>query len=91
MNLAHYVPNLRNLSLQGNKVRTWRDLEYLGGKGKKLSALRELIFMDNPLRDQEMKAGRHEQYKRSVAVHLARYIELTMARIQRYGQALPKH
>lgn len=66
LSLSHYVPLLRNLSLQGNKFRSWRDLDYLGGKGKKLSALRELIFIENPLRDQELKAGRQEQYKRCV-------------------------
>ncbi|KAI5120208.1 hypothetical protein M0805_006314 [Coniferiporia weirii] len=61
--IAHYLPNLRNLSLQGNKLRAWRDIDYLAGRNRKLGLLREMIFMDNPLRDQELSAGRGEQYK----------------------------
>ncbi|THH09300.1 hypothetical protein EW145_g2122 [Phellinidium pouzarii] len=61
--IAHYLPNLRNLSLQSNKLKSWRDLDYLAGRNRKLGLLRELIFLDNPLRDQEMNAGRAEQYK----------------------------
>lgn len=64
--LAHYIPDLRNLSLQGNKLKFWRDLDQLSGKSRKLAQLREMIFIDNPLRDTELNAGRAEQYKRSV-------------------------
>jgi len=69
--LAHYLPNLRNLSLQGNAINTWRDIDYIAGKKdqERLSNLREIIFLDNPLRESELKAGRAENYKRFVEKH----------------------
>ncbi|EJD06393.1 NTF2-like protein [Fomitiporia mediterranea MF3/22] len=61
--LAHYIPDLRNLSLQDNKLRSWRDLDQLSTKNRKLAQLREIIFIGNPLRETELSAGRAEQYK----------------------------
>ena len=65
--LSHYLPQIRNLSLQDNKIKSWRDVEYIAGtKTKKLSVLRELIFIGNPLRESEVNSNKPEQYKRYV-------------------------
>lgn len=64
--LAHYLPNLKNLSLQGNGLKHWRDMDTLSGRKQKLQNLRELILIDNPLRDSELKQNRGDNYQRSV-------------------------
>ncbi|PAV16685.1 NTF2 [Pyrrhoderma noxium] len=62
--LSHYLPQIRNLSLQDNKIKSWRDVEYIAGtKTKKLSVLRELIFIGNPLRESEVNSNKPEHYK----------------------------
>ena len=66
--LPHYLPNLVNLSLQGNKLATWRDLEYISGRKGKLSQLRELILLENPIRNIEYENNRADRYKRLAAV-----------------------
>jgi nuclear RNA export factor len=45
--LSHYLPNLANLSLQNNNLRTWRDIDYFWQKGK-LEHLRELVSDREP-------------------------------------------
>lgn len=62
--LSHYVPNLANLSLEGNHLKLWRDLEYISGKKGKLEHLRELILKGNPIRELEYQNNRAEKYKR---------------------------
>lgn len=64
--LSHYLPKLRNLSLQGNGFKQWRDLDFLSGRKQKLQNLRELIMIDNPLRDFELKNNRGDNYQRLV-------------------------
>lgn len=64
--LPHYLPQLRNLSLQGNGLKQWRDLDFLSGRKQKLQNLRELIMIDNPLRDFELKNNRGDNYQRLV-------------------------
>lgn len=64
--LSHYLPKLRNLSLQGNGLKQWRDLDFLSGRKQKLQNLRELIMIDNPLRDFELKNNRGDNYQRLV-------------------------
>ncbi|KAF9007555.1 hypothetical protein BDQ17DRAFT_1422910 [Cyathus striatus] len=61
--LSKYLPKLANLSLQGNNLRTWKDLEYISARKDKLVHLRELILLGNPVRDLEFKNGRAEKYK----------------------------
>ena len=62
--LPHYLPRLKNLSLQGNAIKHWKELEYLSSRKGKLQGLRELIMIDNPLRDTELQHGRGENYRR---------------------------
>ncbi|KAF8935066.1 nuclear mRNA export, poly(A)+RNA binding protein [Haplosporangium bisporale] len=51
--VAQFFPNILNLSFKGNEIRSYRDLENLSGT-KKLPNLREIIFLDNPLRDRDI-------------------------------------
>lgn len=71
--LAHYLPNLANLSLQGNNLRTWRDIDYISGRKGKLEHLRELVLLGNPVRELEFKIGRGDKYKRYVRLPGIRY------------------
>jgi len=48
--IAQFFPKLQNLSLKGNNITRLKDLEYIAGP-KKLASLRELILLDNPVRD----------------------------------------
>lgn len=62
--LTHYLPDIENLSLEGNSLRTWGELDRIGGKVRKLGHLRELILVGNPLRELEYKNGRSDRYKK---------------------------
>lgn len=62
--LPHYLPRLENLSLQGNQLANWRDIDYVSGRKSKLENLRELILLDNPVRELEFTNGRADRYKR---------------------------
>lgn len=62
--INHYLPKLANLSLAGNNLRLWKDLEYMSGRKGKLEFLRELILAGNPIRELEYQNNRVEKYKR---------------------------
>jgi nuclear RNA export factor len=64
--LAHYLPDLANLSLQNNNLRVWRDIDYVLGKKDRLNKLRELILIGNPVRELEIQNGRSEKFRRLV-------------------------
>ena len=68
--LSHYLPRLANLSLEGNQLKVWRDLDCISGKKGKLEHLRELILKGNPVREMEYQNNRVEKYRRCVAVPL---------------------
>ena len=63
--LAHYLPNLENLSLENNKLCSWRDMDSVAGKkGKdRLTQLREILVMGNPLREDMIRKKRLDIYK----------------------------
>ncbi|EIW83907.1 NTF2-like protein [Coniophora puteana RWD-64-598 SS2] len=61
--LAHYLPNIANVSLQNNNLKVWRDIDYISGRKGKLEQLRELILLGNPLRELEFQNGRGEKYR----------------------------
>ncbi|GJJ75524.1 nuclear RNA export factor [Entomortierella parvispora] len=61
--VAKFFPGLLNLSLKGNNIREYRDVEFLGGQ--KLPNLRELILTNNPLRDQEISESGDDMSYRS--------------------------
>jgi nuclear RNA export factor len=62
--MAQYLPNLANLSLQNNNLRQWKDIDFISGRKSKLTKLRELVVIGNPLREVEIQNGRGEKYKR---------------------------
>lgn len=62
--MSHYLPRLANLSLEGNLLKIWRDLDCISGKKGKLEHLRELILKGNPIRELEYQNNRAEKYKR---------------------------
>ena len=62
--LAHYLPKLANLSLENNKLSSWKDLDYISGRKGKIESLRELILVNNPVRDFEFRNNRGDRYKR---------------------------
>ncbi|KAK3829016.1 MAG: hypothetical protein J3Q66DRAFT_275631 [Benniella sp.] len=65
--VAQFFPNLQNLSLKSNDIREYKDLEYLSG-GKKLPRLRELILLDNPVRDRDIEKNKDDlQYRSTIA------------------------
>lgn len=64
--LSHYLPRLANLSLEGNQLKMWKDLDQIAGKKGKLEHLRELILKGNPIRELEYQNNRAEKYKRCV-------------------------
>lgn len=65
--IAHYLPNIANLSLENNNLRVWKDLDsisQLSDKKDKLSKLRELILIGNPIRDIEYQNNRVDNYRK---------------------------
>lgn len=80
--LSHYLPRLANLSLEGNQLKMWKDLDYIAGKKGKLEHLRELILKGNPIRELEYQNNRAEKYKRYVAdnSHVFKTAQQTIAR-----------
>ncbi|GBE87787.1 mRNA export factor mex67 [Sparassis crispa] len=65
--LSHYLPKLANLSLQGNELTSWKDLDYISGRKGKLENLRELILLGNPVRELEYQNNRGDRYRSEVA------------------------
>ena len=88
--LAHYIPGLVNLSLEGNSLRTFRDLDYLSGRKGKLEKLRELILKGNPIREieyQNNRIGKYKRYSPRVAFRV-RFLHMTGSEVARRFPAL---
>ncbi|KAI0322537.1 hypothetical protein OF83DRAFT_647408 [Amylostereum chailletii] len=67
--IAHYLPGLSNLSLENNQLRVWKDLDsisQLTDKKDKLSKLRELVLLGNPIREFEYQHNRGDSYKNNI-------------------------
>ncbi|KAG0335187.1 nuclear mRNA export, poly(A)+RNA binding protein [Podila humilis] len=64
--VAQYFPNIQNLSFKNNNIRSYRDLEALSG-AKKLPHLREIILLDNPVRDIDISRNKDDiSYKSEI-------------------------
>jgi nuclear RNA export factor len=61
--LSHYLPGLRNLSLANNKLRLWKDLDYLSARKGKFLHLKELVMNGNPMREGELTNGKLDKYR----------------------------
>ena len=66
--LAMHLPKLKNLSLEGNKLQGWKEVDYISGKRGRLESLRELILLGNPIRELEYKNNRAAWFKRCVLI-----------------------
>lgn len=64
--LNRYLPDIVNISLTGNRVRSYKDMEIFGGSKWILKKLRELILLENPLREIAVANGKEEEYRKSV-------------------------
>lgn len=67
--LGRYLPGLRNLSLQENDIRQWRDLDLIRAGNNVMKCLRELVLIGTPLREGEYNNGRGDRYRRYVSNH----------------------
>jgi nuclear RNA export factor len=76
--LNHYLPRLANLSLQGNALRTWKDVDYISGRKEKMTHLRELVLLGNPIREAEYQNGRGERFRTYVKPGIGNEIMLTL-------------
>lgn len=68
--LNRYLPNIVNLALTGNKVRSMKDMEIFGGHKWILKKLRELILLENPLREVAVADGKHDEYRKLVSTSI---------------------
>ncbi|KAG6816643.1 hypothetical protein H0H87_004389 [Tephrocybe sp. NHM501043] len=65
--LSHYLPELVNLSLQNNNIRTMKDLDALASRRGRLMSLKELVLTGNPLQVEGMKTDNGEKYRRDIS------------------------
>ncbi|CAO3652950.1 unnamed protein product [Cunninghamella echinulata] len=73
--ITQYLPNLQNLSLQNNLIKSFDGLEAISGTGK-LTQLKELILSGNPLQEHELKQrGDQRGYVRHI---VKRFPSLTL-------------
>ncbi|KAH6909208.1 hypothetical protein BKA70DRAFT_1477020 [Coprinopsis sp. MPI-PUGE-AT-0042] len=83
--LAKYLPNIVNLSLQGNNIRTVKDLDTISARRNQLNQLRELVLIGNPVREQNP-----EQYKSELTRKFASLQVLDQEPIAQIGFDVPK-
>jgi nuclear RNA export factor len=63
-----YLPKLANLSLQNNSIDEFSELDKIAGRGTKVSLLREVILIGNPLREKEVQKGNMQHYSSLVII-----------------------
>ncbi|KAJ3758994.1 hypothetical protein EV360DRAFT_42749 [Lentinula raphanica] len=73
--LGHYLPGLANLSLQNNDIKTYRDMDFISRRKDKLVALKELVLIGNPLRE-EMMVKDPEQFKNEISRRFSSLVTL---------------
>lgn len=73
--LPVYIPNLQNLSLEGNDLKWTKDLDVFAARKSKLINLKELLLIGNPMHTSAVAAGNEEGYRREV---LGRFRNLTL-------------
>lgn len=75
--LPEYLPDLQNLSLQGNDLKWTKDLSVFSSaaRGGKLKNLRELILTGNPMQTNAASAMNQENYRSEV---IAKFPTLTL-------------
>ncbi|PWN51483.1 NTF2-like protein [Violaceomyces palustris] len=73
--LPTFFPDLQNLSLEGNELKWVKDLDSFASKSRKLSSLKELLLLRNPVHDNAVAAGNEESYRKEV---LSRFSTLSL-------------
>jgi len=64
--IHHYLPDLVNLSLQNNNIRSVKDLDCISQRKQKMLCLRELVLLGNPVRELEYQNGRGDRYRQII-------------------------
>ncbi|KAG6860431.1 hypothetical protein C0995_011199 [Termitomyces sp. Mi166 len=64
--LSHYLPDVVNLSLQNNNIRTLKELDYLASRKGRLLNLKELVLTGNPVQINSVGQDGGEKYRRDV-------------------------
>ncbi|KAG6888995.1 hypothetical protein C0992_006816 [Termitomyces sp. T32_za158] len=64
--LSHYLPDLVNLSLQNNNIRSMKELDYLASRRGRLLSLKELVLTGNPVQIDNAGQDRNEKYRRDI-------------------------
>ncbi|KAF8588268.1 NTF2-like protein [Ramaria rubella] len=75
--LSHYLPGLRNLSLANNKLKLWKDLDYLSARKGRFLHLKELVMNGNPMREDQIPTNRLDKY-RAISEVLRRFPTLEL-------------
>lgn len=88
--ISHYLPKIANLSLEGNALRGWKDIDAIVGKRSRLEHLRELILTGNPVRDLEYKNNRGDQYVSEMTRRIPTLEMLDQQPIAKIGFDVPK-
>ncbi|KAG9012465.1 nuclear mRNA export, poly(A)+RNA binding protein [Tulasnella sp. JGI-2019a] len=70
--ISHYLPNLVNLSLQDNQIKSSKEINYLEGRTGAPSKLQELIFLGNPFQIMSERNGNLSSYRSEVSRHFPR-------------------
>ncbi|KAF8220952.1 NTF2-like protein [Tricholoma matsutake] len=65
--IHHYLPDLVNLSLQNNNIRSVKELDCISQRKQKMLNLRELVLLGNPVRELEYQNGRGDRYRQIMA------------------------
>lgn len=69
--ISHYLPRLEALNLSNNNLSK-ADLDMLGRKAK-LVHLKELLLLNNPIRDKDYAASGLQMYRRYVTLEISMY------------------
>ncbi|KAG0055901.1 nuclear mRNA export, poly(A)+RNA binding protein [Gryganskiella cystojenkinii] len=73
--VTRFFPNIHNLSFKGNMIEQFVDLDAFSGT-KKLPQLRELILLDNPIRDNDIAKNKDDIEYRSKVIQKFPSIQL---------------
>ncbi|KAG8895923.1 vacuolar transporter chaperone, partial [Tulasnella sp. 403] len=87
--LSRYLPNLGNLSFQNNMIGSSKELSSLSSKTGAPSALRELVFLDNPFRTAAANNDNLDSYRAQVLRVFPQLEVLDYAPLSKIGFDVP--
>ncbi|KAG6808465.1 hypothetical protein H0H92_004034 [Tricholoma furcatifolium] len=83
--LGHYLPDLVNLSLQNNNIRTMRELDIVASRRGRLLHLKELVLLGNPIQVESVKKNTVEKFRRDVTFRFTTIEVLDQVSIAQIG------